>query len=815
MAGIPVLFRYYTGIKRDIFDNGFLVGSWDDDARPSTAWSSRPMTKIRGEDGCPVFEALVVFDSSNAGHTFQWGVRLDAPPGRGSWGIQTELNRLSDGSRIREFGLGTIPQTEVYYLAHARRLGAQKHTAPEGAVGVRFACWAPNARNVEVVFADFVPGVFGRESGYIDDAGGGIDTSFVPGGRLRMTKDLADGTWYSEVQPDFSRFQRKLYMFRIEREDGNTVYRTDLYSRHQIGHGSFDPRGQRWNGDFHDVDGVKSCSVVVDPDLVATRFTALFGQEELVSEDEFWRDEFASGRQVTWRLTDLVIYELHVGSLAWNEPRAGNFADAIELLDDLVDLGVNAIELLPVLEFGGTAQWGYATSHFFSLESSAGGRDQLKHFVREAHRRGIAVLMDVVYNHFAHDAERAEWQYDSTDPEHNIYYWYEGSSATYPDPAGGYVDNESTGYCPRYRDEHVRNMFVSSAIALMEEFHVDGFRVDQTTSIHAYAKLHADGTPLDAAKMFGARFLREWARTLRMIRPNIILVAEDHSSWDEIVRPVDDGGIGFDARWYSDFYHHLMGDRHRDAGWARLIWVAGGGGTEPLALDWFAGALEATQYSHVVYHESHDEAGNTGSERSMVTAVRGAEVTDDRRPWAEARCRVAAGLSLLSGGTPMFVMGEEIATDIPLVHDLTTTVNGQVQFRPRPDLVGERNGKGRHMFRFYQDVIALRRACAALRARHIRVIHTHEANRVIAFVRHEYGDRYLVAASLNNEPFLSGYRLQHASLADGVWQEIFNSDALVYGGNNVGNGGGTRVVAGGQIDIVIPANGFVVFRKIG
>lgn len=813
MAAISVRFRYWTGIRRDIFDNAFLVGSWDDAGRKSQAWTARPMRKLQGEDGCPMFEATVALDAAGVGDTFAWGVRLDAPAGRGYWGIPTETHRLSDQSRFREFALGRRSQTETYHLTGCRHLGAQKRIRGRSGVGIRFACRAPNARSVEVVFADFAPGVPGRQSGYIDDQGGGIDAAFVPGGSLPLSKDETSGIWYSEVQPDFSRFQRKLYMFRIVREDGGTVYRTDLHSRHQIGHGSLDPRGQPWNGDFHDLDGSKSCSVIVDPDLVASRFTASFGEEELLPDVDFWNDEFSSGRQLAWRLTDLVIYELHVGSLAHDQPRAGRFDDAMALLDHLVELGVNAIELLPVLEFGGNAQWGYATSHFFSLESSAGGRDQLKHFVRECHRRGLAVIMDVVYNHFAHDAERAEWQYDSPFHEHNIYYWYEGAAGDYPDPLGGYVDNESTAFCPRYWDEHVRQMFIASAVTLIEEFHVDGFRVDQTTSIHSYAKLHADGRPLDNAKMFGARFLRELARTLRLIRPNVILIAEDHSTWEEVIRPVDEGGIGFDARWYSDFYHHLMGDRHRDSGWARLIWVAGGGGNEPLALDWFAGALEGTQYSHVVYHESHDEAGNTGSERSMVTAVREARMTPAIRPWAEARCRFAAGMSLLSAGTPMFVMGEEIATDIPLVHDITQVLNGMTVFRPRPDLVGERHGDGAHMFRFYQDLIALRLSCPALRARHLRVVHTHQGNRVIAFVRHEYGDRFLVAGSLNNAPFSAGYRLQHTSLADGEWQEVFNSDAAVYGGDNVGNGGGTRLVEGGQIDIVIPANGFVVFRR--
>src|SRR5207244_6876867 len=89
---------------------------------------------------------------------------------------------------------------------------------------------------------------------------------------------------------------------------------------------------------------------------------------------------------------------------------------------------------LPILEFNGDRQWGYGTSHFFCLETSAAGNNQLKHFVRACHRKGIAVILDVVYNHFATSGERSEWGYDSDPnqaPEHNTYYWYEGRSGDY------------------------------------------------------------------------------------------------------------------------------------------------------------------------------------------------------------------------------------------------------------------------------------------------------------------------------------------------------------------------------------------------
>ena len=184
-----------------------------------------------------------------------------------------------------------------------------------------------------------------------------------------------------------------------------------------------------------DLDGVVSCSAVVDTELVSRDLAApLADPVARVPESEFWKKEFNHARPVPHRIEDLVIYELHVGSLGFGKPGPGTFEDAIALLDYLVELGVNAVELLPVAEFNGTRTWGYGNSHHFAVNASTGGRDQFRHFVRECHRRGIAVLVDVVYNHFVPDGERAQWHYDSDREEHNLYYWYEGKPERLPQP---------------------------------------------------------------------------------------------------------------------------------------------------------------------------------------------------------------------------------------------------------------------------------------------------------------------------------------------------------------------------------------------
>ena len=370
-----------------------------------------------------------------------------------------------------------------------------------------------------------------------------------------------------------------------------------------------------------------------------------------------------------------MIYELHVDGLGLDRGAdAGTLEDAMRLLDYLVDLGVNAIELMPMSEFQERVGWGYSTSHYMAIEYSGGGRDQFKHFIRECHRRGLAVILDVVYNHYTFDSERAEWAYDSNAPENNIYYWYEGRAGDYPNPDGGYLDNGSSGWAPRFWEEMIRKMFTSSAAALVSEFHFDGFRVDLTTALHRDAVIHADGRPVNNACRFGQKFLREWARTLKLIKPEVFLIAEDHSGWSAVTEPPDQGGLGFDATWYADFYHHLIGDAQNGPDRARLLKMAGYGDDRPLAITRFADTLEHSASGKVIYHESHDEAGNSYYEeggqrvysgRTVMVSVNDAPLIGETRSYAEGRVHFAAGMTLLGPGIPMFFMGEEVGASRP------------------------------------------------------------------------------------------------------------------------------------------------------
>jgi len=827
MPSQQVEFQFITGLKRTLFRNARLRGSWDENGGYSDNWTDVPMVEEIGPDGCPIFTVPVTLDLADRDKIFKWGVILDGPQGASFWGIPTEVHDPNSTARYRQFQLsnsGGAPQVERYYFTYGRRLGANKHFSPQSATpGLRFGVWAPNAKNVEVVFGNL-------DNGYIADDGAGID----PAQPMVALSRLPDGIWEGGPHGDYENFKSLPYMYRIQNAQGQTVYRTDIFSRSQIGKGSVDPIENPWDEKVDTLDGTVSCSVVIDPDVVRRGFeSAPEGIEpDLIAAEKFWATEFTSGLPIPTRLEDLIIYELHVGSLGFGKNDIGTLSDAMAFLDHLVDLGVNAVELLPLAEFKGDAAWGYGDTHHTCIESSAGGRDKYRHFVRECHRRGIAVIQDVVYNHYDGKAARAEWQYDSTAHEQNIYYWYEGHPNDYPDyeraaqdpskpsnerPApehGGYLDNGSSGYTPRFWEEVVRQQFISSAAFLIEEMHVDGLRVDLTQAIHRDNVRHADGHSVGSANLFGQKLLREWSRTLRMIKPTVMLIAEDHTEWDAVTKTPAQGGLGFDSKWETAFCHNLIGDSPSALGKARLLKNAGFGGNDPLQMDWFSGVLYNSRNNQVVFHESHDEAGNAHdkekniyTERTIITAVNGAALLGDTRTWAEARSRLCFGFSVLSAGIPMFFMGEEIGAQKRYTFD---------KFKDnREDILGERHGNGSALFRFYQDIITLSRRLRSIRSHNIDILHVHNANRVLAFKRWNEDEEVIIAASLNNTAFTDGYLIEKdlSAIPNARWKEIFNSDAAIYGGQNTGNYGASLCSDQGRLNVQIPANGLVVFVK--
>ncbi len=733
------------------------------------------------------------------------------------------------------------PEMEEMLRVLPFMLGAQKVYRPDGPPRLRFGVYSPNARKVEVVFPLLWNGkdpgrkpitrenpvpmadVYGA---YVADDGFGIDPAKPV---LELQRD-ASGCWFSKPDDprlaNFADWVDMPYMLRVTKDDGTTAYRSDIYSRGQLGGGDFDPKGAHYEGPISNLAGTKSSSLITDPETVidfaaeeklhgtAARY---FPATQYLPQDDFWRDEFVEGNNVPCRTEDLIIYQLHTASLGFGHTGVGTLDDAIALLDHLVEMGVNAVEFLPMSEYGGKSEtWGYSTSHFFAIEFSGGGRDKFKEFVKACHRRGIAVIFDVVYNHFAHDAERAEWLFDSDAHDKNFYYWYHGKPGDYAKTfagTGGYLDNLSTGFAPRYDSPYVGGMFMLSAVLLLKGFHVDGFRADQTTSIHQYNVLHADGSPMPDANEAGCDFLRKWTRTLKAMKPQVMLIAEDHSNWDAVTQPVAEGGLGFDAIWYADFHHHLCGANY-GSNYAKLLPTAGYGGDGPLAMSMFAKALQIASPQKIVYHISHDEAGNSGrddpdphkrSHRTLTLAVAGIPDAKER-PIAEARARVAFGLAIASPGSPMFLFGEEVGFVNDFYYDKVLAY--------REDILACRETTGKEIFEFYKDAIRLRSDHVALRLGTLEILHVNDANRVLAFRRTTKMEELIVVASLNNHPFDVGYDFNHPSIEAGKWQIILDSDLSIYGGQTEAVPAAQRLESEvGTITVILPANTLRILQR--
>jgi 1,4-alpha-glucan branching enzyme len=228
MARLRMQFEWLTGLKQPIFRNVRLVVGWDRHGRCSNQERPIAMKKFTAPDGCPAWRANVLLDDAQRGRTFHWGVIVDTQQRTCAWGVPTEVGEPNSSMQYRSFSLREDGQVERYWLTHCRRLGANKlwrKGANEPAL--MFSVWVPNAREVDAVIGD-------PATGYIWSDGGGAKHAF------KLTKK-ADGSGVWESDPadpalsDFRRWDHQLYMFRIRKDDGSVAYRTDLYSRCQIG----------------------------------------------------------------------------------------------------------------------------------------------------------------------------------------------------------------------------------------------------------------------------------------------------------------------------------------------------------------------------------------------------------------------------------------------------------------------------------------------------------------------------------------------------------------------------------------------------
>ena len=414
----------------------------------------------------------------------------------------------------------------------------------------------------------------------------------------------------------------------------------------------------------------------------------------------------------------LVIYEMHVGTFARSDDgRSGTFADAAAKLDHLRDLGINAVQVMPIQEFAGDVSWGYNPAHLFAVESAYGGPDAFKAFVRQAHARGIAVILDVVYNHFG-PSDLDLWQFDGwSENEKGGVYFYQDHRSTTP-----WGDTR-----PDYGRIEVRDFIRDNALYWLSEFRVDGLRFDMTLYMRTISGDDGD----EADSLPEGWSMMQWLNDeIGRVHPGRITIAEDLRSKDAMTAPTGEGGAGFGAQWDAGFVHPV-----------RAILTA------PSDDDRDMGALEAAlthayngdPFQRVVYTESHDEVANG-------TARIPHEVGGEGRPGRAAQklSTLGAALVMTAPGIPMMFQGQEF-------------LEGG-WFDDSVPLDWDRNEAFRGISRLWRDLTALRLdrdgMSGGLGGRDVDIVHLDHDRKTIAFLRKDdaESDAVLVVMNLRAEP---------------------------------------------------------------
>lgn len=383
----------------------------------------------------------------------------------------------------------------------------------------------------------------------------------------------------------------------------------DRYRFRLDGQGPFPDPASRWQP-----DGVHGASAVVDP------------------RGFVWTDRHWTGLP----LADLVFYELHVGTFS----PAGTFAGAVALLPHLRDLGVSAVELMPVADFPGSRNWGYDGVSLFAPARAYGTPDDLRRLVDAAHSLGLTVFLDVVYNHTGPDGSYLG--------RFSPYYFTDRHAS--PWGAGINLDGE---HAPP-----VRQFFVENALHWIHEYHMDGVRLDATHAIQDDGPRH---------------FLAELAARVHESTPDrlVHVIAEDHRNLAVMTTPPDEGGWGLDAVWADDFHHQmrrlLAGDRdgyYRDftgttadiASTVRHGWFFTGQYSEHLHEHRGTDPFGLPPERFIVCLQNHDQVGNRALGDRLHHAVDGAAY------------RAASVLLLTQPHPPLLFMGQEWAASSPFLY---------------------------------------------------------------------------------------------------------------------------------------------------
>ena len=457
---------------------------------------------------------------------------------------------------------------------------------------------------------------------------------------------------------------------------------------------------------------------------------------------------------VPWN--ELIIYELHVGTFNDQQDvnHPGKFSSVSARLGHLKKLGVNAIQIMPVGEFAGDRSWGYNPAHIFSVENAYGGPLALKQFVKRTHQEGIAVILDVVYNHLG-PGDLDLWQFDG---------WCENNRG------GIYFYNDDRAITPwgetrpDYGRGEVRQYILDNILMWIEEYHVDGLRFDCTQFIRTI-----DG--------FGAQDLPEGWSLLQWINsqvaqkyPGRIMIAEDMQNNKWLTKNIGAGGAGFGSQWNAIFVHSIRqavitpDDEQRS-----LVAIR----------DAISYRSNDDVFDRVIYSESHDEVAN-----GQARVPQEISPQDPKGWYAQKRSTLAAAMVFTAPGIPMLFQGQEF-------------LEGE-WFRDTVPVDWDQRDEFHGIVRLYRDLIRLRLNhdgfTRGLCGQSTQVYHLHDEHKVIAFHRWDKGgpgDDVVVVANFFHEP-QDGYVIGFP--AAGTWKLRFNSDWQGYN-DDFKNHPSTNVIA--------------------
>ncbi|HVO72488.1 MAG TPA: malto-oligosyltrehalose trehalohydrolase [Ignavibacteriaceae bacterium] len=356
------------------------------------------------------------------------------------------------------------------------------------------------------------------------------------------------------------------------------------------------------------------------------------GASEVIDHSSFkWTDKKWKG----FPLSDYIIYELHTGTFTVD----GTFDAISNKLNYLTDLGITAIEIMPVAQFPGARNWGYDGVYPYAVSAAYGGPQGLKNLVNICHTKGIALILDAVYNHLG--------------PEGNYFGQY-GYYFTdkYKTPWGSALN-----YDAAYSDS-VRNFFIENALYWFENFHIDALRLDAIDTIYDMSAYHFLSELSDKVRGLSRRLDR-----------NLYLIAESDLNDPKIITPRKKGGYGIDAQWNDDFHHSVHSLLTRECGGyyedfgdisdlkesLKNKFVYSGKYSVYRKRKHGADASHCPDDQFVVCIQNHDQVGNRAFGERLSNLVSFEAV------------KLAAGVMILSPYIPMLFMGEEYAEENPFL----------------------------------------------------------------------------------------------------------------------------------------------------